>query len=297
MHLLRNLSDALTNLLAQHHRLLNEAALAVQPELPFPPPEEVRTSAVSVRTEAAKQSNRERRLHRYDAVMEQLRQGASQAATARRLAIDRRTVRRWSRSRGFPERKPVHRRSCVDRYGSYLCQRWEHGWRNATQLWRELREQGFSGQRKIVYNWIRQHLGSARKGSELQLCTRVPRASPRRTAWLILKNPEESRFYLDEVFRRSPEIAICAAVAREFVRMIRERDTAAWQPWLASALRSPLAGFARHLRRDEAAVLGALKTRWSNGPVEGHVHRLKLIKRSMYGRARFDLLRIRVLGP
>jgi len=295
-HLLKNLSEALTNALAPHHRILNEAAQALQPELPFPPPEEVCNSAVRHRLEAARQRNRERRRNRYEAVMEQLRQGSSQAATSRILGIDRRTVRRWSRSHGFPERRPGQRRSCVDRYRTYLSHRWEDGCRNATQLWRELREQGFDGQRKIVYNWLRQHLGPVRNGVDVRLCTRVPRASPRHTAWLILKNPEEGRPYLDELFLRSTEVAASAAVAREFVRMIRDRDAAAWQPWLASALRSPLAGFARHLRRDEAAVLAALKTHWSNGPVEGHVHRLKLIKRSMYGRAHFDLLRIRVLG-
>ena len=48
--------------------------------------------------------------------------------------------------------------------------------------------------------------------------------------------------------------------------------------------------------RDQDAVLAALQTPWSNGPVEGQVHRLKLIKRQMYGRASFEVLRIRVLN-
>jgi len=58
-------------------------------------------------------------------------------------------------------------------------------------------------------------------------------------------------------------------------------------------LRSPTSP--RHLRRDEAALFAALKQPWSNGPVDGHIHRLKLVERSMYGRAQFDLLRLRVL--
>jgi transposase len=62
------------------------------------------------------------------------------------------------------------------------------------------------------------------------------------------------------------------------------------------ALASPPANFAKHLCRDEQAVLAALQHSWSNGPVEGHVHRLKPIKRSMYGRANFDLLRLRVVS-
>jgi transposase len=65
--------------------------------------------------------------------------------------------------------------------------------------------------------------------------------------------------------------------------------------WLDAALHSPLAGFARPLRRDQDAVGAALQLPWSNGMVEGQVHRLKLIKRQMYGRANFDLLRLRVL--
>lgn len=49
------------------------------------------------------------------------------------------------------------------------------------------------------------------------------------------------------------------------------------------------------LRRDQDAIAAALQLPWSNGMVEGQIHRLKLIKRQMYGRASFDLLRLRVL--
>jgi len=85
-------------------------------------------------------------------------------------------------------------------------------------------------------------------------------------------------------------------MAREFVRIIRERDIVAWKKWKEDAKTSLLASFAKHLCQDEAAVMAALQHHWSNGPVEGHVHRLKLIKRSMYGRAKFDLLRLRVVN-
>ena len=83
--------------------------------------------------------------------------------------------------------------------------------------------------------------------------------------------------------------------AREFMRMIRERDFAAWPGWLEAAKSILPARFADHLARDQNAILAALRLPWSNGTVEGHVHRLKLIKRQMFGRAKFDLLRLRVL--
>ena len=78
--------------------------------------------------------------------------------------------------------------------------------------------------------------------------------------------------------------------------MIRNRDAAAWPQWLEAAALSQLAAFARRLERDRNAVDAALRLPWSNGMVEGQIHRLKLIKRQMYGRAGFDLLRLRVLN-
>ena len=81
--------------------------------------------------------------------------------------------------------------------------------------------------------------------------------------------------------------------------MIRTREVAALDAWLIDAQASALAPFvslANGLQQDRAAVEAALTTPWSNGPVEGHVHRLKLIKRQGYGRASVRLLRRRVLA-
>ena len=74
--------------------------------------------------------------------------------------------------------------------------------------------------------------------------------------------------------------------------MVRKRDATAWLKWRKRAATTLLAPFVAHLRRDESAVLAALKMPWSNGQVEGQVHRLKLIKRQAYGRACFDLLNV-----
>ena len=101
--------------------------------------------------------------------------------------------------------------------------------------------------------------------------------------------------YLKALYRASSEIASLGQTARRLFEILRSHDAAAWPGWLDAALHSPLAGFARHLRRDHQAVAGVLTLPWSNGMVEGQIHRLKLIKRQMYGRAGFDLLRFRVL--
>ena len=81
-------------------------------------------------------------------------------------------------------------------------------------------------------------------------------------------------------------------------QMLRKRKAVLLDLWLAYAETSDLAElrqFARHLKRDYDAVKAGLSLPWSNGQVEGQIHRLKLIKRQMYGRANFDLLRKRVL--
>jgi transposase len=89
-------------------------------------------------------------------------------------------------------------------------------------------------------------------------------------------------------------------LVQRFGRMIRERRAEDLDPWLNDAIRCEipaLSNFAATLQRDYAAVKAALTLEWSNGQVEGQVNRLKVIKRMMYGRAKFDLLRLRVLHP
>ena len=187
----------------------------------------------------------------YDTAMELIRGGLPQPEVARRLSIDSRTIRRWVESNGFPEQSFRCRKSSLDRYREYLEQRWQQGCHNAAQLWRELREKGFKGQSRIVRDWMLKHHGT--RGSETKKDTTVPpapRISPRQTAWHVLKESEPNLPYLEELFRRSPEIATAASVAREFFRMVRKRDLAAWEPWLQSALKSPLVSRSRkHLSR------------------------------------------------
>jgi transposase len=249
------------------------------------------------RKQRVQQLNRERRLARYDTVMEQLRLGVSQREIARKCCLSRQTVRRWISARSFPERRLSSHSSTIDQHRSYLEQRWQQGCHNAAQLWRELRVQGFDGQSRTIRDWIRKYCGSQNQRSEQSSAvSSLLRASPRQVTWLLLKQPEEARLYIEELCSRSPEIASCASLAREFCRIIRQRDVAAWSQWRDAASFGPLSNFVKHLHRDEAAVVAALQHPWSNGPVEGHVHRLKLIKRSMYGRANFDLLRLRVIN-
>jgi transposase len=96
-----------------------------------------------------------------------------------------------------------------------------------------------------------------------------------------------------------PEIQAAYSLARSFIRMVKTHDHAAFGDWITEATQlgvDELQRFAASLERDGAAVRAALSLPYSNGQVEGQVNRLKLIKRMAYGRAKFDVLRQRVLA-
>jgi transposase len=98
--------------------------------------------------------------------------------------------------------------------------------------------------------------------------------------------------------RLSPEVIRAQRLALSFVEVVKERDADGLRGWLVNAQRSEVAEFitfANGITADVGAVRAALEYQWSNGQVEGQVHRLKLVKRQMYGRGKLDLLRARVL--
>jgi transposase len=171
----------------------------------------------------------------------------------------------------------------------------EEGCTNVSQLWREIREQGFDGQLQTVWNWLRLRFGRSQDRRGSRMLKRSHPLSPKQVAWLMLKvDPLRSK-YLTALSESSPELASIAKVAKSLFDLLRSRDAKAWTEWIEAASRSPLASFAKRLERDKDAVLAALRLPWSNGMVEGQIHRLKLLKRQMYGRAGFHLLRERVL--
>ena len=114
----------------------------------------------------------------------------------------------------------------------------------------------------------------------------------------INRTTKKEQSFVGRLLEACPAVAVAQDLAQRFCRMVRERDAASFPSWLEAAAGCgvpELSGFARGLRQDLAAIQAALSIEWSNGQVEGQVNRLKFIKRSMYGRGGFDLLRSRVL--
>ncbi len=319
-HLMKNLGEALERLLQRHHpaltataRTLTERARATVTPTQGAPIEEVPT--VLTRAKREQQERRERRLARYEAVRDLHQQGVAVRAIACQLHIGRRLVRQYLAAPAFPERAPNRpRRTLLTPYEPYLRLRWEAGCQNAAALWRELCVQGFTGSasfvRQQVRHWratpgrpgkpTRRPRGSRQETPSISPPVRV--LSPRQAIWLFLRDAADltaaQRAYRAELLEYCPEIASALPLVAEFQRLVRTRDQPALTAWLATAESSGLREFrefAAGLRRDYAAVEAAVTSEWSSGQVEGQVTRLKLVKRSMYGRAGFPLLRQRYL--
>jgi len=295
-HLLNNLFETLTRSLERHRHLMREVRDLLEPptELAAPHsiPERQPTEAYK-----RKEQSRERRLERYEAMKRLVDGGMNYSQASRHIGIPLRTVQRWVACGVFPQRKERKFPSNMDEFSEHLDRRYREGCTNATQLWREIKQLGFSGQACSVWYWLRKRFGFVREVSGLLPASRVLPVSPQHVAWLMLKACPSKHKYLQALYSASPQMASLARTARQFFEIIRTRDAAAWPRWLDEAQNSPLASFARRLKRDQAAVEAALRLPWSNGMVEGHIHRLKLLKRQMYGRAGFDLLKLRVLHP
>ncbi|MCK8787408.1 transposase, partial [Roseomonas sp. NAR14] len=93
----------------------------------------------------------------------------------------------------------------------------------------------------------------------------------------------------------SDTLAATITAARRLAAVLRRRSSEALDDVLAAAAATPLAGFVTTLRKDIAAVNAALDLPWTTNPAEGQINRIKMIKRTMYGQAGFELLRARVL--
>jgi transposase len=232
-------------------------------------------------------------------------QGVSIREAAHRVGIGKRTANRWIGAGAFPERK-VRRRtaSAIDEYRDYIQQRWDQGCRNRTQLWRELCEQGYEGSYPSVYQYLlRLQAGALTPDGGAQAApSRKRRLSPRQAVWLLLR-PEDAldaddRELLAALRDTCSDAVVASPLVQDFLVLLRERKHEEFDRWVRTAQQSglpELARFAGGLRRDEAAVRAALALEHSNGQTEGQVNRLKVIKRAMYGRGNFDLLRQRVL--
>ena len=302
-HLLKNLGEALEGVLARHlavyrtHQAEESRATSLETAQPRQVPK------VSPKAAELSQARREERLAQYQHIVTLRKLGLSQTAIAEQVGISHATISRWLNSDAFPEQQPRQRRMELDAHLPFLCERWEAGCHNIAQLHRELVAAGYTLSYRLVHKQLARYLPEGRKNPQTPV--QLPRAPvlARHAVFLFLRRPTEELSAEEQetlaLLRSLPsEVKRAYELVQQFALMLRTRTGEQLDTWLehvrASQIRE-LQGFVMSIERDKAAVVAGLTLPQNNGLVEGKVNKLKLIKRMMYGRAAFPLLRQRVL--
>jgi transposase len=265
--------------------------------------------------ERKKVISRNKRLSRYEEVMALHREGQSQRAIARHLHLSRNTVQRYICSPGFPERAQgtgvrSTRTSKLDPYLPFLRDQWNAGLHNCARLFRLVKKRGYTGCESLLRMRLSEWRAELPKqrwpgnppNPRLFQQSRQRRLSSRAASFLMILPPEKltakQKHQLEHLCQASSDLFIVYHLSQEFVTLLKKRQGEVLADWLkcAKACRvAELGRFANGIYRDYAAVYAACSRPESNGITEGHVNRLKFLKRQMFGRAHLDLLRVKVL--
>jgi transposase len=233
---------------------------------------------------------------RYQRVMDLHAQGHKIAPIARRTGLALQTVRRYVRADGIDELLAVildGPPTPLDPHKPYLAQRWAEGCRNATALHAEIRDRGYPGS----YSRTAAYLRTLRQAGTLPPGPPAPPKARDIASWILtspgnLDDNEKAR--LAQAREHCPHLDALARHIAAFAHMLAGLHGDRLDDWLAAVEaddQPDLHSFARGIRRDYHAVRNGLTLHWSSGAVEGNNCKIKHIKRIMYGRANFDLLR------
>lgn len=315
-HLLKNLAAALQEVFNGHHREIDQLNHVQQNDPPTHNDDSVTAlvepPVTTTRDQQQIAHNRAKRVAEYAQAHALYQQGWTMKTISTHMRRHHRTIKKYLEASTFPERPPRRRpASILDPYKASLRERWQAGYRSAKELYHEIQAQGFPGKYSIVAAYVsrlRPPQGRItrrrRSGSPVTIVAVDKPLTPSRATWLVMRR--EATLNDDEkqqlVRLQSQEGAIAEAITltQDFAGLVRQRQPGQLDTWLERATASGLEAFkslANGLRADYEAVKAGVTLRWSTGPVEGQINRLKMLKRQMYGRAHMALLRQRVLLP
>ncbi|MFI2652386.1 ISL3 family transposase [Micromonospora fulviviridis] len=287
-HLLYNLTQAVDRVVRAHRKCLQDRPAHEAVAQPAPPA----GSRDGRRAELTRQRHAE--IHALHG------KGIGTTAISKALNLDGKTVRRYLRT-STPDdliTDMLPRARELDEHAAYLAARWQQGCTNAARLTTELRDRGYRGSERSV----RRLLHTWRSGAIAPAAMTTSTPKPRQvTRWIIqpaADRTERDNADLNRILHRCESLRTTDNLVSDFAGMLRHRQGQHLDTWIAQAQTSsvtPLAGFAAGLLKDYDAVRNGLTLGWNSGAVEGNVCKLKSIKRQMYGRANFDLLRRRVI--
>jgi transposase len=303
-HLVKNLGELVERIVRRHAQAVEQQTAR------SPLAHSIATAPPQSDTQRTHQQVQDIIRRRYEAIQALAAKGMKGQAIARELGLHRHTVERNLRLPTCPERARHPRMpNMLDPYEPYLRQRWAQGCHNARRLWREIVAQGFAGSYRPVSRFAT-YLRRREPSESAESLPAAARSEPaqrrgltvREAVGLLLRplntlTPDQERTRTG-ICQAHTEIALTDGLLSGFKQVFHDRDPHALIAWLTRAEQSgvpELRAFVIKLRQDLPAVQAAVVSPFSQGPVEGHITRLKLLKRSMYGRGNFDLLKQRVL--
>ncbi|MGY5081525.1 ISL3 family transposase [Streptomyces nigrescens] len=293
-HLWRNLGEAAERCVSRHRACLR-APFTLPRQEPVKAPDAADGSTTSPWPTGHRFADRTREKHAI--VHALLAQDHSRRAIGRQLRMTHRTVKRLADAaapedlfQGQWQNRPTK----LDDFKPYLHERWAEGCTNAWTLWEEIKAHGYAGGYGAVRAYLRPFRGSTPTDA------RPP--TPRTVTKWILTHPdtlqENDRLKLKSVLVHCPELEALTRHVRDFAQILTQLQGDRLLEWIAAVRADNLPSmhtFVNGLERDIDAVIAGLTLPWNSGIVEGHASRIKMIKRQMYGRAGFQLLRKRVL--
>jgi transposase len=324
-HLLKNIREALERFLERRSGAIAHAFAPPAPSAPAHPPDpEVVHAAVPLSREASGAvgsatrpatgtssppqrpvtAKQQRRLERFHEVRRRHSAGQSIRSIARAMGLSGNAVRRYVRSDHCPDWRPGRVGPSQAAMYQQRIDAWlATGQRNMSALHRQLQAEDPTLRYDTLRRFVLRRLAARGEPRERAKATRSPPLpSARSLSFAVLARPDKAtpgqQVWVALLRAISPEVAQAVALVQAFAALVRKDGGTTLKDWQDQALHSTspeLKRFAEGLSRDQTAVEAALKEPWSNGPVEGHINRLKTIKRQMYGRVGLALLRARVL--
>lgn len=317
-HLLQNLREAMERLFArfgpnirevlnaqtekESQRSAQEEATLDSADKETRPCEEPVTQRPPTAQEQRRQAKQEEREQQFQRVHELHRQGCSNEEIARRTGLSKHTVARYLREEKCPDwtrSQPTPNR--LDDYAVLIDEWIESGEGTRKDLLELLRQQGCQSSYEAVCAYVKRRLANAGRsrpdGKRKQPVASRPLPTARKLSYEFLRSGNRDGGTLPTLCEQIPVFHTGVQLGSELAAMFRQELSQPLADWLAKAKESgipEMQNMARSIEKDKEAVEAATTEPWSNGPVEGQVNRLKMIKRTMYGRAGMKLLRARI---
>lgn len=303
-HILKNLYDAVLEMFKGNEKLLRKTALRyadikeaetiIEVPITFPDVDDI--------------AKEKKGPSRYALLFKEAKELKSKEALsnrqiAERLGIGRNTVNRYMKMEIYTEKTPPSSVTFpnLELFGERIIAKWESGIHNIKEIWRQLCKEGAEISNAAVFRIVKR-LSLQEEVKKAPIKVQVLNWSARKVAEIVStyrkKLTDEEERYMEILFSIYPAAKRARKLMMDFRAIMRHKKGEKLYGWIERASRSgieKLEGFARSLQSDYLAVEAGIYLDYSNGQVEGQVNRLKNIKRQMYGRANFDLLRIRSL--